>query len=94
MDEQLPLIDVEVETLPEIPVPDKTVFLVAAFCKQTVGGYWKIHRETNEHEHSSREEAERHAKRLSSQWTHRSVIRIRLGSEAVQALKSAPGSRD
>lgn len=78
-DVQIPLIEVTPEPLPVFTPPACDVFLVAAYMRDGDGGRWKIHRETNFHEHRTREQAEGHARGLSPQWTSRCILHVHLG---------------
>jgi hypothetical protein len=84
-EEQLSLIDVApiyvevaVEVLPD-PAPKATpIFLVAAYRAMEIGGYWKIHRETQNHEYTTRGAAVAAAGRLDPHWTHRTILSVNL----------------
>lgn len=81
MAEQVPLIDVSAEPVSLPLAPATEIFLVAAHCRGGDGrGYWKIHRETNNDEFFTREQAEAKARGLSAQWTDRTILRVRLGA--------------
>lgn len=77
-DEQLQLIDVAADPLPEPTPKPATIYLVAAYRAAAFGGGWKIHRETNDHEYTSREAAVTAAGKLSSHWTHRTILSVSL----------------
>ena len=77
-DEQLSLIDVAVESLPEPAPKPATIYLVAAYRATELGGYWKVHRETNDDEHKSREAAVSAARKLAPHWTHRTILSMSL----------------
>lgn len=82
MPEQIQLIDIAPEACVDLKIetPATTIYLVAAFCRQSSGGYWKIHRETGLDEHAYYSKAEIHAQGLAPQWTHRKIIRVDLSS--------------
>ena len=83
---QIPLIDVTPEPVTLPPVPT-TVYLVAAY---RPGWGWRIHRDTYNDEHGTKESAEKHALSLSAFWTHRYILVIPLGE---QAAPVSPGVR-
>jgi hypothetical protein len=74
MPEQISLIDVAAEPLPEFVPPRTEIFLVLAFHRQM--GIWKVHRESNRDEHASQAEAVTAAGKLAAGWTHRRVLRV------------------
>lgn len=75
---QLPLIEIVAEPLPITTPPARDIYLVAAYMRIEDSGRWKIHRETNFHEHATREAAEEHARGLSAQWTNRCILHVHL----------------
>lgn len=75
MAEQIPLIDVKPNPV-EPPKPSiEEMYLVFAWN----GRWWKCHRESNQQEFHSIEAADKYARLLSAQWTHRCIVRIPLG---------------
>ena len=71
MSEQIPLIDVAAEPLPEFVPPRTEIFLVLAYNRG-----WKVHRKSCMDEHSTRSEAVAAAEKLDAAWTHRRVLRV------------------
>ena len=49
------VVDMQVEALPEVGPKLDVIYLVAAYRKTEDGGYWKVHRETQDHEHHESE---------------------------------------
>ena len=72
--DQLPLIDVAAEPLPEMPPPCKEIFLVAAFHSQS--RWWKIHRSSGNEEYLTYAEAEKEGRKLPGCWTNLRVLRV------------------
>ena len=72
--DQLPLIDVAAEQLPEMPPPRKEIFLVAAFHSQS--RWWKIHRSSGNEEYSTYEQAVAAGRELPGCWTNLRVLRV------------------
>ena len=85
MIDQMALLEItptEVVALPApLPIP-RTIWLVVAYRYTEYGGYWKVHREINDHEYRSLEDAQRAAKSLAPHWTHRQLVRLDLGQPA------------
>ncbi len=71
-DEQMSLIHVSSEVLPEPDPPPCVIYLVAAYN----GHYWKIHRDSGHEEYTRKGDAEEAAARLSSQWTHKRILKV------------------
>ena len=74
--EQIPLINMAAEPLPEFAPPRAEVFLVAAFHRQM--GFWKIHRNSGNEEYLSYEQATAAAHKLAGCWTNLRVLRVTL----------------
>jgi hypothetical protein len=73
--EQVPLIEMEATPLPEVAAPRQDIYLVAAFRSMAGGeGYWKIHRETSDHDFTNVDTAKMHAQTLDGCWTHRRIL--------------------
>ena len=72
------------------PVPQREVYLVAAFCRNSSGGgYWRIHRDAGRGEYDCYDDAAAAALRLDSRWTERCVIKIVLGKKCARAKLEA-----
>lgn len=80
MSEQIPLIEgCKPKPIEETPIPRQSLYLVAAYCRLNQGGYWKIHRSSNQDEYPTYESAAAFASTLSPHWVSRCVVRVTLG---------------
>jgi len=100
------VVDMQVEALPEVGPKLDVIYLVAAYRKTEDGGYWKVHRETQDHEHHESEgggtwqrppaleRAKAQAKKLAPHWTHRTILRVSLPVEAWRQPAHTDGFED
>ena len=66
----------QAEKIADLVPPPIEMYVVMAYNKKD--GYWKLHRETREHEFATIESARSFAQKLSACWTFRMIVKMPL----------------